>query len=47
VLRHLDQFARDGGTVLLVTHDARAARFAHIWLRMVHGSISETVNRPV
>ncbi|MFA6239322.1 MAG: ABC transporter ATP-binding protein [Candidatus Hydrogenedentales bacterium] len=29
VLEHLATFAQNGGTVLLVTHDARAARMAH------------------
>ena len=29
VLGHLDEFVQKGGTVLLVTHDARATRYAH------------------
>jgi len=29
VLGHLAEFAQKGGTVLLVTHDARATRYAH------------------
>ena len=47
VRRHLDEFARNGGTVLLVTHDTHAASFAHISLRMAHGKISETANRSI
>lgn len=39
VLQHLGQFARDGGTVLLVTHDSRATEFAPHRLKMADGSL--------
>lgn len=39
VLQHLDQFAKDGGTVLLVTHDSRAAEMANIRLKMAEGHL--------
>jgi putative ABC transport system ATP-binding protein len=39
VLEHLANFAASGGTVLLATHDPRAAQFAHRVLKMVHGKI--------
>ena len=40
VLRHLAEFARDGGVVLLVTHDPRAAGFAQRTVRMAEGSLT-------
>ena len=40
VLQHLDQFARDGGAVLLVTHDQRASKFASIQLQMTDGKLT-------
>jgi ABC-type lipoprotein export system ATPase subunit len=39
VLRHLDQFAKEGGTVLLVTHDSRAAGLAQLALNMAEGRL--------
>ena len=39
VLEYLTEFARSGGAVLLVTHDARAAGFAHRGLRMRQGRL--------
>ncbi len=39
VLRGLADFARDGGAVLLVTHDARAAQYAHRIVRMKNGKV--------
>jgi ABC-type lipoprotein export system ATPase subunit len=39
VLRHLDQFAQDGGAVLLVTHDSRATQLAPRQLTMVDGNL--------
>ena len=41
LLKHLDQFARDGGTVLLVTHDSRATEFAPLRLKMADGCLIE------
>jgi len=40
VLGHLAEFARAGGAVLLVTHDAQAARRAHRHIRLVGGRAS-------
>jgi putative ABC transport system ATP-binding protein len=39
VLNYLAEFARAGGAVLLVTHDARAARFANRCLSMEQGRL--------
>ena len=39
VLRHLAEFADAGGTVLLVTHDARAAEYARRTVEMVDGRL--------
>ncbi|HNR34942.1 MAG TPA: ABC transporter ATP-binding protein [Candidatus Hydrogenedentes bacterium] len=39
VLAHLTEFAREGGTVLLVTHDARAARHACRTIHLRSGCI--------
>ena len=39
VLRHLAEFADGGGTVLLVTHDARAAEYARRTVEMVDGRL--------
>lgn len=41
VLRHLAQFADNGGAVLLVTHDPRAADYAHRAFHMVDGAFVE------
>ena len=41
VLRHLAEFADAGGTVLLVTHDARAAEYARRTVEMVDGRLAE------
>jgi len=41
VLRHLSEFAANGGAVLLVTHDDRAAGYAH---RTVHMEAGKLVN---
>jgi putative ABC transport system ATP-binding protein len=45
VLQHLATFARNGGTVLLVTHDPRAAQFAHRVLKMVRGRIESEADK--
>ncbi len=42
VLRHLADFAAEGGTVLLVTHDQRAAEYASRTLRMERGRLAES-----
>jgi len=39
VLGHLAEFAADGGAVLLVTHDPRAATYAHRTVRMADGRL--------
>lgn len=39
VLRHLAEFADNGGAVLLVTHDARAAHYAHRTILMRDGCV--------
>lgn len=39
VLEHLAAFAREGGAVLLVTHDSRAAGYAHRVVRMERGRV--------
>lgn len=39
VLRSLNEFAEDGGTVLLVTHDAWAASFARQTIRLHQGAL--------
>jgi ABC-type lipoprotein export system ATPase subunit len=39
VLRCLADFAGQGGAVLLVTHDARAAQYAHRTVRMENGKV--------
>ncbi|MCX5770467.1 MAG: ATP-binding cassette domain-containing protein, partial [Candidatus Hydrogenedentes bacterium] len=39
VLGHLAEFARQGGAVLLVTHDARAARYAARTVLMRQGRV--------
>lgn len=39
VMGYLAEFAREGGAVLLVTHDPRAADFAHRTLAMDHGRL--------
>jgi len=41
VLTYLGQFARDGGAVLLVTHDDRAAATAQRIVRLEAGKIRE------
>lgn len=46
VLRHLVDFARDGGSVLLATHDNGAAAHAHRILHMESGSIRDTHEGP-
>ena len=43
VLQHLGQFARDGGAVLLVTHDQRASKFASIQLQMTDGKLTSAL----
>lgn len=45
VLTHLQEFATAGGTVLLVTHDERAAAFASRQLTMSDGRLVETSTR--
>ena len=40
VLRHLADFAQDGGMVLLVTHDPFAASFAQRTLSLFHGKLA-------
>ena len=42
VLAGLDEFAREGGAVLLVTHDPAAAQFARRRLRLDGGKIAES-----
>jgi ABC-type lipoprotein export system ATPase subunit len=39
VLEAMDQFAREGGSVLLVTHDERAADFAHDTFQLNQGRL--------
>jgi putative ABC transport system ATP-binding protein len=41
VLDYLAEFARDGGAVLLVTHDDRAAGYAHRTVRLVKGKVRD------
>ena len=41
VLRHLGEFAADGGAILLVTHDPRAATYAQRTVRMADGRLCE------
>ncbi|HEO70232.1 MAG TPA: ABC transporter ATP-binding protein [Candidatus Hydrogenedentes bacterium] len=41
VLKHLAEFAEGGGSVLLVTHDPRAAGYAHRMLHMEQGRVVE------
>ena len=41
VLEQLAQFARSGGAVLLVTHDDRAAAFAHRTILMANGQVRQ------
>ncbi len=41
VLGYLAEFAKEGGAVLLVTHDAAAAEFAQRTLRLVEGRLAE------
>ena len=45
VLGHLAEFAQAGGTVLLVTHDPRAAHYAHRTLDMEDGKIADGAGR--
>ena len=40
VLRYLAEFAQQGGAVLLVTHDARVASYAHRALHMKNGTLN-------
>lgn len=50
VLRCLAEFAHGGGTVLVVTHDPRAAKYAGRLLEMSGGKLEDAVgvqNRPV
>jgi ABC-type lipoprotein export system ATPase subunit len=42
VIRHLADFAAEGGTVLLVTHDQKATSYAHRILRMERGRLVES-----
>jgi len=42
VLRHLAEFAQQGGSVLLVTHDARAARYAGRTVLMRQGGVTDS-----
>lgn len=42
VMDALEQFAREGGTVLLASHDARVAARGHRVWRMQEGSLTET-----
>jgi putative ABC transport system ATP-binding protein len=46
VLGHLAGFARDGATVLLVTHDPQAARHAQRALRLDNGRIFDDARQP-
>jgi len=39
VLEHLERFANEGGAVLLVTHDQRAAASAHLCRTMAEGTM--------
>ena len=39
MLQHLTDFAKDGGAVLLVTHDAHVAQHADRTLRMDNGKL--------
>ena len=41
VMEHLAEFAEQGGAVLLVTHDERAARFAQRTVRLEGGKLAE------
>jgi ABC-type lipoprotein export system ATPase subunit len=41
VLNHLGEFARQGGAVLLVTHDPRAAQWAHRIIRLERNATQE------
>lgn len=43
VLGYLAEFAREGGAVLLVTHDPLAARYAHTITKIEQGHLVETV----
>ena len=42
ILESLSSFAKDGGAVLMVTHDERAARRATRAIRMEKGEILQT-----
>ena len=42
VLKYLSEFTNNGGAVLLVTHDARAAAYAHRSMQMRDGCITGT-----
>jgi putative ABC transport system ATP-binding protein len=44
ILDHLASFANEGGAVLMVTHDKRAAGRASRSIRMEKGSIAESVS---
>jgi ABC-type lipoprotein export system ATPase subunit len=43
VLGYLAEFAKSGGAVLLVTHDAAAAEFAQRTLRLIEGRLAEGI----
>jgi ABC-type lipoprotein export system ATPase subunit len=43
VLDHLAQFSRNGGAVLLVTHDPAAAQYAHRVLRLKEGTLAASL----
>ena len=47
VLGYLAEFARDGGAVLLVTHDPQAAQFAHQVIRIEAGRPIDLQKREV
>jgi ABC-type lipoprotein export system ATPase subunit len=42
VLGYLADFAKEGGAVLLVTHDLRVAEYAHRIVRLQNGRLSES-----
>lgn len=46
VLQHLKDYTAQGGTVLLVTHDETAARFADRTVRLQNGQITKTELEP-
>jgi ABC-type lipoprotein export system ATPase subunit len=46
VLRHLAEFAQNGGAVLLVTHDARATHYAHRTIYMREGRVVDPDQPP-